>query len=231
MRTWYDRYRFFGCGTSGGARALALAIAALLLAGTTARAQSITQGQWARRMVLALGLEDGAVPAGATDSDYIEFLSGDSLPPVRIEGGAVKPIPAGARVGPAASDPRLRVLHVGGGEVTATYLVRVPACGVYALRIAGQGGPQRWRIDDGQEVTSSPGDPSGPVLVPAATAPVPAVPEPKLVGFFVLTRGDHAVSVAIPPGGLLAAFELVRQPFPHVRPREGWAPGETSRSA
>ena len=207
-------------------RVLAGTILALLCAAAPAGAQTITQGAWARRIVLALGVEDQAVPAGASDSDYVQFLSGDPLPPIRIEGAAVKPIPAAARVEPDAADPRLRLLRAGGKEATATYIVRVPVGGVYALRMAGRGGAQRWRIDGGHPITSPPADPSEPIVVLAGTKPGPAQPEPRLVGYFVLSRGDHPVSVAIPAGGALAAFELVRQPFPHVRPPEGWAPAE-----
>ena len=204
-----------------------VAILALLCVATSARAQPITQGEWARRIVIALGLEGEAVRAGAPDSDYVAFLSGDPVPPLRVEGAAARPIPPGARVEPDALEPRLRALRAGAEEVTATYTVRVPAGGVYALRRAGQGGAQRWRIDGGRPVISPPADPEEPAIRLAGVNPAPAAREPRLVGYFVLALGEHALSVAIPPGGTLSAFELVRQPFPHVRPPGGWEPAET----
>ncbi len=206
--------------------ALGVAILALVCAATSARAQPITQGEWARRMVMALGLDDEAVRPGASDSEYVEFLSGDPLLPLRVEGAAARPIPPGARLETDAAEPRLRALRAAAGGVTATYRVRVPAGGVYALRMAGQGGAQRWRIDGGDPVTSPPADPDAPALRLAGASSSPAPSEPRLVGYFVLARGEHTLSVTIPSGGALSAFELVRQPFPHVRPPGGWDPAE-----
>jgi len=220
-----------GRGISGGrtlsrhAFSLACVMLALFLA-APARAQTITQGEWARRMVSALGLEDQAVPRGAPASDYVEFLSGDPIPPLRIEGASAAPIPAGARVEPVAADPHLRALRAGAANAAAFYRVSVPVGGVYALRMIGEGGAQRWRLDGGRWIASPPADPSEPLAVLAGTPAAPVLPEPKLVGYFVLSRGNHTASVEIPSGGVLAAFELVRQPFPHVRPPGGWASGE-----
>jgi hypothetical protein len=192
------------------------AIACAMISGT-ATAAPISQAEWARLLVEAMGIEDGIAPAGAASSDFIEFLSGDPPATVRVEAVSARPWPQRARKERDPGPPETSWLRAGSSSATPGYRVLIPRGGIYALRYRGKGRVQRWRMDakdvrignPGKETTSTP---SG---------------LPSLLGYFILSRGEHAVTVDIPPEGGLQAFELVRQPFPHIRPPGGWKPDVT----
>jgi hypothetical protein len=173
---------------------------------------SITQADWARWLMAAMGVEARALPADAASVDYIEFLSGDPIAPLRVQASAAVPLPPGAQLTPDPMHPDRRWLRMGAAGGTPVFKVRVPASGVYAIRILIEGGEQRWRVDGGEPHVAGPAD-EGRIAEPT-----------RLLGYFLLARGVHQVSVEIPPSGALAWFALVRQPFPHVRPPGGWQP-------
>ncbi len=177
---------------------------------------SITQGDWARRMAAAIGVDARAFPPNPQIADYIEFLSGDSVPPVRVESKAVESLPPGAQLTPDPARAERRWLRAGATGGTFVFKVRIPASGVYAIRTLTDGGEQRWRVDGGEpHVMKTAKDDSDKGQAGEPT---------RLLGYFLLARGDHQVSVEIPASGGLAEFDLVRQPFPHVRPPGGWRP-------
>jgi hypothetical protein len=209
-----------GRGSLGAALALAC-VSTAAVGAPRAFGQVITQADWSRRMVTALGIAEGMPSGGGTDV-YAEFLAGEPIPPIRIEGAQAASLPAGARVERDPASGKFGAIRAGASGAIAEYRVRVPAGGIYAL-YAEAGDPRgapaaahHWRVDGGKPVTSQP----APGLAGGANPPWPF--NARLVGYHVLSRGEHAVSDEIPAGGKLTAFALVRQPFPHVRPPDGW---------
>jgi hypothetical protein len=195
----------------------ALALPALA---SNAEAAPISQGEWARLLVEAMGLEKEIAPGGAPVSELIEFLAGDPPAAVRVQAVAADPWPASARKEPDSRASGRSWLRAGDAAATPRYRVVVPRGGIYAIRYRGEGDVQRWEVDtDDVRI----GNPSGEA-VPARAA---SDRLPSLLGYFILSRGEHAVTVKIPPAGGLQAFELIRQPFPHVQPPEGWKPEAT----
>ena len=196
-----------------------LAGAILLLFGPLRQLSSgapITQGEWARRMVAAIGVDSRAFPEYAQTSDYIEFLSGDTVAPVRVESVAAASLPPGAVITPDPAHPERRWLRTDTNGGAAVFKVQVPASGVYAIRALIGGDEQRWRVDRGEpRVTKPANDDSGEGKAGNPT---------RLLGYFLLARGEHEVSVELPASGAIARFDLVRQPFPHVKPPGGWRP-------
>jgi hypothetical protein len=197
--------------------ALLLACVLALPAARIAEAAPISQGEWARLLAEAMGLENEIAPKGAPVSELIEFLTGDPPAVVRIEAVSADPWPANARKEPDPTLPGRRWLRAGDAAATPHYRVVVPRGGIYALRYRGQGGVQRWVVDTDDVRIGNPAAEAVAVRTASDRLPI-------LLGYFILSRGEHAVAVKIPPAGGLQAFELVRQPFPHVRPPEGWKP-------
>ncbi|MDP3938260.1 MAG: hypothetical protein Q8R92_09000 [Deltaproteobacteria bacterium] len=219
----------FGGRIRGGARRIpALRVVAailallpavfILLGAERASAGPITQAAWARLLVDAMGLSEAVDPSGQDDAALMEFLSGTPAPAIRVWAASAKPFPAEAQSVPADGGDGKAGVRAGNETASGRYLVRIPQPGIYALRFTGAGELQRWRMDE-NEVRL--GRPSGTMESLGAEKE-----KGDLLGYFLLSAGDHEVTVEIPLGGALGRFELLRQPFPHVLPPGGWHPGE-----
>lgn len=216
----FERLRRSAGETSVTGAGAVLAIGLLLLAALAparASAGPVTQAQWAHLLVQAMGLGPAIDPTGKDDATVIAFLTGGPVPATRVRAVASEPIPSGAQRWPAGAPEARAGIRAGAQALTLRYAVRVTEPGIYALRFAGAGEAQRWRIDDGEPRLAQPAG-----RLDAAGGDDR---EGNLLGYFLLAAGAHEVRVTLPPGGVLWRFELLRQPFPHIRPPGGWRPG------
>lgn len=185
---------------------------------SAAAAETVSQGDWARFLVEAMGLSEAIAEGDPATRDYVDFLSGEPRAKQTVWAETVRPLPQGARRQPDAGDATRQWIRAGGEPISAHYRVKVMHPGIYALRFRGDGPPQQWRVAKGEVRMARPAGKPGQAAADGAA-------RTDLLGHFVLPRGAHDVSVEIPPGGGLLFFELLRQPFPHVRPPGGWQPG------
>lgn len=206
-----------------GSRPRATGITALLgalfmfLPPGSASAEPVTQGKWAQLLVEAMGLVDAVAVGEPTTKDFIDFLSGKPAFAQKVWATSLEPFPPGAvRVPDPAREDHVWV-RATGHPVTAAYRVNLSNPGIYAIRFRGKGGAQDWRVGRGTFRRVVPG--SGPEKAPATNGG-----SLDLVGYFLLPRGEQRVTVELPAGGSLLSFEILRQPFPHVRPPGGWQP-------
>ncbi len=187
-----------------------LAAAAVLAALAAPRAfpepGTVTQGEWAAYLARGLGLEQ-TLPEGTPADRLVSILGRGGYQ--RIEGEDPIEISPSLRKAPGPEDLLVSEgnwLEAGEESGVARYRVEVPAGMKAVIRARGRGGPQFWSVNQGASVMITPGEEL----------------DWREVGSFNLEAGEHEVTVAIPPGGVLDLFELVGSGSPAIEPPGGF---------
>ena len=196
-------------GKMGGAWFLAAA-AVLCLAVAIGAAESkpttVTQGEFAARLVKELGLATG-LPAEPKPADYRLVLAGkrsfrfeaEEVYNAEGDGVSLKNYPL---YGPFTGVGWLSGIAE---SVTVRFNVLLPRDGDYLLKAVSRGDGQRWTAG-GREFTLS----TGAGLREGVAGTVP------------LKAGKQEISVKLPPEGGVDSFSLVADDIPAAEPMAGW---------
>lgn len=166
----------------------------------------ITQGEFAKLLVEKGGLKEKGIPLDEELSDYFSLLQGGKS--FTIEGEDFKK---------SLGSLIVNKFPEGGGWVTTErgierieYSFDAPQSGIYWLRCKVKGTSQFWTVD--QEKTE--------ILNPISSFQWADIRK------YILSRGPHKVTVALPNKGGLDQFLFSADNLKDVTPNSGWQPSK-----